>query len=170
MDEAAAIEEESCALRFGELVLALVAARSKRSIALLMSWPSRSILLLGNEQEVAETIAALRRDYEHFVRIEALAGRGNSRAQLLLKRTVMRLLPVEQICAALRLSPGGAWTMNDELRRWLLVRARKQVGSIVCEGAFNLQKNANTVKGTRRYLNPAKASYLLVKEKVVHRL
>lgn len=152
----------------GSCVLALVAARARRSIYLVRSWPCRALNLLGEPPEVQATIMALKHDYTNFVRIEKLAALGNKRAKILYRRSVMKLLCVEQITLALRKSPAGEWVMHDGLRRWLMQKSHRLIGSIICEDGFNVTKNANTVKGKRRFLTPAKASHLLISERVRH--
>lgn len=157
--------EEARATMAGRLALSMVAARASRGVALLRGWPHRAVRLL-DEQLAAETIGALRSDQERFLALRRLGAQGHSKAAMLAKRSCMSLPFVQQLCLALCKSPGDAWALTEDTKRWMIMKQRRLVGSLICEDGFNIQKNHQVIKSKRRYMKPQKSSALLITEQV----
>lgn len=158
-------DEQTNATTFGDLILAMVAARASRAVVMLRGWPDRSIRCLEGGSVAQDTLEALRVDYSNFQRLKKVASTGNKRAEVLAKRSLFNTMPVMQLALACESSPTGSFMMWPAFMAWLPQKHRRQVGSLICESAFNLQKNANCIKGKRRYMRPDKATDICLTEK-----
>lgn len=161
-DEALMSEEEA-ATTMARVTLAMVAARAARAVSLLRSWPHRALVIAEGGEKAEMTILRLRKDYELFCKVEQHANAGNQRAKLLAKRSVFHLAAVQQVVLALQNGgTGGAWSATEEFCSWLRMKAHRIQTSLLCEVAFNCQKNNNVVKSKRRYMTPSKASMVVL--------
>ncbi len=158
--------EQDVAEIFGILVVRMVAARATRAISLLRGWPSRFTKCCKDEETASRTIQALKDDWDYFNRLLIVASLGNQRAIDVANRSVFKLMPVRQLVEAVKQSSAGPWTMSPSIQEWLLRRTRRMMGSLICEDAFNAQKNSNVVKSRRRYMGPQKATLIIVQSKV----
>lgn len=165
VEEQLASEDELASLA-GKFALCFVGARMVRAVWLLRGWPHRSLMILAGGQKAQETVSALRADWEAYQHLLTLAATGNPRAKMLAQRSVMALTSVRQLCEALLRSPAGPWQLFPEFLEWLAAKQKRLVSSLICEDAFNCQKNNNIVKGRRKYMRPQKASCLLLREQV----
>ena len=158
--------EDEMATLMARLALGMVAARSVRAIALLRSWPHGALLMLGTEAQASAALARLKEDQRQFLRIKHLGELGNSRARTLADRAVMGLVCNEQLVCALERASPGDWKVTDSIRAWLGKKEQRIISSLICEDAFNAQKNSNVIKSKRRYMCPQKASVVIIEQKV----
>lgn len=142
------------------MVLAWVVARSVRAIYLVRSWPNRALRILQGGAIAARTIAQLRSDYQVYMQLRAKATQ-NTRAATLEKRSIFRLTPVLQLVEGLR-GDDGEWRSSRTFEDWLRRKTLRIGSSILCEDAFNIQKNSNVVKSKRRYMAPHKAAVVVL--------
>lgn len=168
VDEGLLVQEELAA-GMARAALAMIAARAVRSIYILRSWPHRALRILDGGPAADETIHQLRRDYEVYCDLRRIAGSGNPRAATLEKRSVFRLVAVQQIVTALEQGNGGrdTWAASPAFRQWLTRKSMRLQSSLMCEDTFNIQKNSSVVKSKRRYMVPQKAAVVALDKKAL---
>lgn len=132
-------QTELCNL-FVKLLMAMVAARTVRSIYMCRGWPSRAYCFLSGTSAASITKGALRTDYNDFLRLGEAARGGNIHAQKIHKRSVFHLMSVQQLVEALKRSPKGEWQEYDGLIDFMKQKSHRQVNSHVNECSFNLMK------------------------------
>lgn len=151
---------------FVKLLMAMIAARTVRSIYMCRGWPSRAYCLLADPDTATATKQALRTDYEDFLRLGEAARSGKVHIQKLHKRSVFHLMSVQQLVESFKRSPKSGWELHDGLIDFVKQKSRRQVNSHINECSFNLMKNSQTINATRRYMAPHKGTAVLIDRQV----
>ena len=135
------MSEDEFAAAVGSFACGLVVGRTRRFLSNLIGWPQSILRALG-DADAQEVVSQLRQHYEDFLAFER-APDPTKEPQLLVARSIFQTGSTMQLVKA-RASSG--WVPSHELWEHVAQRGLSLVGSQICEGMSNVQKNDKSVR------------------------
>ena len=161
--------EDEFAGTFGTFALALTAARLKRFVMRLSSWPWSIARVLGNPEEAAGAVAELRTAFADYETLRDYDGQ-NRAMKRILERAVFNQAAVMQLVHALKESN---WELTAAFLQLVRDRLATCFGTQIVEDINNVQKNDRAMgapcsrSGTTHYRRPESSFAVALTRNVV---